>query len=883
MKHLTWLSSPLLLALALPLGVLAADGESTADSTAIAEPTIVPVAAWLRLGPWAAPLPAFNDSKDKGFDVEDLLAQQSLDPRRLLPRADLWVASPGGDSRPWQVVNPPDGLSRLAPPAAGPGEAYLALYLETSRWLSVTVRLQTPHPVAAFLDGETVTLEEKKDNGEEAGTAGPMHTGTLKLTRGTHLLLVHTVYDPERDEPWLLDGGLSLAADIPPATLVQTLEPQRAVNIHDILDAPRFDEVAVSPDGKLAALRLGAHGVDGEREHWLEIRRLNDGGLVQSWRGGNNASSFQWAPRGHAFSYTTTDDGRTSLWLHTLAEGSKGGDTRRLLDGVEHFLGYEWAPDGSFLVYSFNVEAEPDERNVKRVKHPADRQPGWRNRSYLVQVSIPDGARRRLTAGPLSTTGWHISPASDRLLLFRSEPDIQQRPYSTTELWELDLASLAARKILDDPWIGDAVYGPDPNVIAVTGSPSAFDGMGLDLPAGTQPNDYGGQLYLYNLQDRRAEPVSRDFDPAIQSIHWSRADGLIHAECVDGQFRRLYTYSPRDEKWSLVETGLEHVAGVDHALDARVAVAYGTSITTPHQAMVLDLKRNRARLLSDPGAERYRDVTFGRTELWPCTLPDGQTLDGRIYYPRDFDPQRKYPVIVYYYGGTSPVTVDYGGRYPKNVWAGQGYVVYVPQPSGAIGYGQEFAARHVNDWGKLTAQEVIDGTRAFLAAHPWADAEHVGCIGASYGGFLTMYLVSQTDIFAAAISHAGISSISSYWGEGFWGYAYGARALAHSFPWSHRDLYIGQSPLYHADKINTPLLLLHGADDTNVPLGESTSLFTALKLLGRQVEYVRIEGQNHWILEHDRRIVWNDTILAFFAKYLEGRSEWWEDLYPGAR
>ena len=255
-------------------------------------------------------------------------------------------------------------------------------------------------------------------------------------------------------------------------------------------------------------------------------------------------------------------------------------------------------------------------------------------------------------------------------------------------------------------------------------------------------------------------------------------------------------------------------------------------------------------------------------------------LDGFVYYPPDFDPGKKYPVIVYYYGGTSPVTRDFGGRYPKNIWAGQDYIVYVPNPSGATGYGQEFAARHVNDWGILTAGEVIEGTKAFLAAHPFADPERVGCIGASYGGFLTEYIITQTDIFAAAVSHAGISDISSYWGEGLWGYAYGARALANAFPWQDRELYVEQSPLFHADKITTPLLLVHGDSDTNVPMGESDQLFTALKMLGSEVEYVQIQGQDHHILDHEQRIVWNDTILAFFAKYLKDRPDWWDEMYP---
>jgi dipeptidyl aminopeptidase/acylaminoacyl peptidase len=454
------------------------------------------------------------------------------------------------------------------------------------------------------------------------------------------------------------------------------------------------------------------------------------------------------------------------------------------------------------------------------------------------------------------------------------------RPFFTSELWELDLATLAASRLLNDRWIGGASYGPDPDVLLLQGSPSAFDGLGHTLPAEVQANDYGGQLYLYDRKAQRATPLSRDFDPDVGGAWWSLDDGMIYAVCTDTQFRRVWRCDPGRGRWERIETGVEYADQFDLARQGRRALVRGTSVTTPNRVFSVDLRRNRAQLLHAPGQEIWQDVAFGEVEYWQAPLPDGELLDGRIYWPVDYDPSRTYPVIVYYYGGTTPVTVDFGGRYPKNVWTGQGYIVYVPQPSGAIGYGQEFAARHVNDWGRRAAWEVIEATKAFVDAFPAADRERLGCIGASYGGFLTMYLLTQTDLFAAGVSHAGIASIASYWGEGLWGYAYGARALAGAFPWSDRDLYVEQSALFHADKITTPLLLVHGDSDTNVPVGESDQLFTALKLLGREVEYVQILGQDHHILDRERRIVWNDTILAFFAKWLQGQPQWWEDLHP---
>jgi dipeptidyl aminopeptidase/acylaminoacyl peptidase len=178
----------------------------------------------------------------------------------------------------------------------------------------------------------------------------------------------------------------------------------------------------------------------------------------------------------------------------------------------------------------------------------------------------------------------------------------------------------------------------------------------------------------------------------------------------------------------------------------------------------------------------------------------------------------------------------------------------------------------------MVADEIIDGVRKFVAAHSFIDQRRIGCIGASYGGFMTMLLLTRTDMFAAGISHAGISSISSYWGEGYWGYLYSAVATANSFPWNRKDLYVNQSALFNADKINTPLLLLHGMDDTNVPPGESIQLYTAL---GKQVELVQVEGENHLIMEYKKRKQWIKTILAWFDKWLKDEPQWWDDLYSG--
>jgi dipeptidyl aminopeptidase/acylaminoacyl peptidase len=817
-----------------------------AMTPAQAEDTTTPITAWLQDGPVSLQLPAFNDEDKGAFAAADLLK---------FPARDISGLSLD-NSRRWKDVAAQDGTISLD--ADGLATTWLAAYLHPQQWSTPTLELTSAHPLRAFLDGKEISLSQEET----------VSSATLKLQTGAHLLIVQCLRDPEVEEAWTLQAALKSEAVVAVNT-----NPKRGVQIRDVLDAPRIGSVNISPDGKKVVLTMSAYSDAGVRQSWIEIRDTDKGDLILSWRGAVEASQLQWLPDSRRFSYVSRQDAKATIWIHDLVDQTVTVAAR----DIEDFENYAWNPDGKTLIYAFGVEPEKSDSPAKRLTDIEDRWPWWRSRSYLVEVSLEDGLMRRLTAGDQSVSGWTFSPKGTHLLFTRSYPDPLNRPYYTQELWEMDLADLGTEMVLDEKWLDSAVYSKDRNSLILVASPSAFDGLGRDLPDGVMPNDYGGQVYLYDRSDKQPKAISVDYDPTIRGLAWHRS-GKIVTEVLDTQYVYLAT-ADLDGNWKAVDSGVETMSDWSLARNADRAVVVGTGATVPQKLYVVDLKKNKASLLLDPGAERYNDVAFGQVENFACTLDDGMVLDGRVHFPLNYDPDKSYPVIVYYYGGTSPITRDFGGRYPKNVWTSRDYFVYVPNPSGALGYGQAFSAKHVNDWGILTAGEVIQGTEKFLAAHPAADRENMACIGASYGGFLTMYLITQTDMFKTAVSHAGISSISSYWAEGYWGYLYGGRALAESFPWNNRELYVEQSPLFLADRINTPLLLLHGFDDTNVPKGESDGLYTALKMLGREVEYIQIEGQDHHILDHEKRIVWNDTILAWFAKELKGDSGLWNEMY----
>jgi dipeptidyl aminopeptidase/acylaminoacyl peptidase len=822
------------------------------------------VGAWLLLGPIEAPLPAFSE-ENPDFDAGGFLLSYDfldMDGARPAPGSAVDLIE---ETSAW-TESPADSQG-ITIPGAGtkPRVAYLAAYLESSRWISLDLEAEGSHPFEIFVDGESIMA---------CRNPGGTKNAEAKLRAGKHLITVRTASTPaDTASCWRFD--LEIEAEEPCFVLSTT--PEKPLSIEMILLSPEITSPRISPDGDLVAFKTRRFvPPEGKKEIWLEVRRMKDGGLVRAFESGSTEAGdpyndLQWAPEGRRISYY---DNEGTLLVHDMESGS----VTKLLEKQENLGGYTWSPDGSYVVYSMTEKPEKDEKGVKRLLGIYDRTPYGRNRTSLYIVS--GAATRRLTAGKHDSYLQAIHPSGHRLLISRRYEDLSKRPYGFTELVLMDPHAGTAEILYTGAWIRSAAWSPDGERILVLAGPSTFGDIGKNVPEGTIPNDYDTQVYIFDPGTMEVEAISRDFDPSIDRAFWSKRDGNIYLLAEEESFRRLFRFDTRRKRFERLDLGLEYIWNADVALDDLSAAVTAMGAAEPLRLYTVDLEKGRARMIFDPSERELDGAELGRVESWDFTSVDGGRIAGHVHYPPDFDPGKEYPCIVYYYGGTSPTGRVFGGRYPKNLWAAHGYIVYVIQPSGATGFGQAFSAHHVNDWGEIVSGEIMEGTKRFLEAHPFVDPGRVGCIGASFGGFMTQLLVTKTDLFSAAVSHAGISSITSYWGEGYWGALYNAVAAANSFPWNRPDIYVDRSPLNAADSITTPLLLLHGASDTNVPPGESEQMYTALKLLGREVEYIRFAGQSHFILDYRKRIAWSDAIIAWFDRWLKDEPEWWNEMYP---
>ena len=645
----------------------------------------------------------------------------------------------------------------------------------------------------------------------------------------------------------------------------------RLYTLADAMHGTKCAGVQVSPDGKYLIVTYLTSLKEGRSETVYCVKETLTGKEVA-----RRSEAIRWMPLSGDYYFVRQGVSGRQLVSVSPATGFERVITEGLPEG-----NFSISPAEDYLLYTLVQEGPKERKEIYEVIDPDDRQPGWRNRTYVAKYDLKSGLMQPLTFGYRNAWVSDISADGREALLMVSTHRMGKRPTTLFSVYRMDMQTLEVDTLVEeDGFISHALFAPDARQVLIQGSPEALGGVGMNVEKGQTPSMIDSQLFLMNVADRKVTPLTRTFNPSVRSVQWNLSDGQIYFTAENRDCYSLYRLDPSSGKIALLDVPEEMVLAFSLADKAPVMAFYGESAANSHRIYTMNLKKQKAELREDLSEKLLKGIRLGRCEDWNFVSSRGDTIYGRYYLPPYFDESKKYPMIVYYYGGCSPTSRNFDTLYPFHAYAAQGYVVYVVQPSGATGFGQQFSARHVNTFGDYVADDIIEGTKKFVNAHPYVNGKKIGCLGASYGGFMTQYLQTKTDIFAAAISHAGISDHTSYWGEGYWGYSYSEVSGANSYPWANPELFVDHSPLYNADKIHTPLLFLHGSVDTNVPVGESIQMYTALKLLGRETALVVVDGQNHHIRDYSRRILWQNTIFAWFAKWLQDDASWWNAMYP---
>ena len=839
------------------------------------------VIEYLILGPLPLHTTLFGD----GDQVKTWLDQDEFDYRELRPVENdtvVWTSSISGT---WQKSA--GETAEFASGGSDPAAGFIAVYVVTDRRQTLTVKAETPYPAALFIDGIT----EIQINSLAEETIPNLLYTDIDLHTGKHLILIKTVKPTgEYEQKWQVRLKVNTQEGCDSGTVSFTADPvKNFCQYQDYSAIKGISSVVVSGDGRLCAIeRSSRNKYDYKLHKWIEIRKLAGGALFRSIDFNKSITTPRFSNDGKSLYFKSSADGGTVIWKYDIETGESG----KIFGPAEGLVKFNLSPDEEFIYYTADGDrrvAGTDSYTLKTTLE--ERLTDWKDARTLHAASLAGGTSHRLTAcGNFALDEFALSPDGGMIVFTRRSP-AEGRPFFRTEFWSMNLISgenrlLQSRLVPFETRPLNLTFIPGTDLITFT---MASHFTGEDEIGGVLMNLSEVDIWSMDLNSLEIVNLTGD-NPAptgetgytvderigsINSLFWNSRDERLYYGAMVRGYNKVYSLdleNPGDVR--AVETSHVYMKQADISANGRKLVFTSEGLNQPVTVHSIDLKNGKSELIFDPNPDLAANFKMGTYEHWDFTDSLGQLIDGWILYPPDFDPAKKYPCIVYYYAGVW--MLDESFYYTYQFWNANGYVVYALSPVGAMGHGDEFSACHVNDWGTHATNDVIEGVRKLIAEKDFIDAERTGCYGGSYGGFTTLDLLTKTDVFACGISMYGISNIASYWGGGIWGYTYGDIALAKSYPWNRKDLFTDNSPLFNADKITTPLLLLHGEDDVNVPPLESEQMFTALRVLNQDVAMVTFPGEGHGIAgKFENYIAHREMMLEWFDKYLKDQPEGW--------
>jgi dipeptidyl aminopeptidase/acylaminoacyl peptidase len=461
------------------------------------------------------------------------------------------------------------------------------------------------------------------------------------------------------------------------------------------------------------------------------------------------------------------------------------------------------------------------------------------------------------------------------------------RPYGKLQLWTVPTAGGEANLVTTLRMtrnLGLAI-SPDGKHVAFGGP---YEETLADSDPETTHNPSNCYLWIVDLNTGEARNVSRDLEGDVNDGAYGTGgnsdfvwgdDGILRFTAFSFGTVLYCTYDPGRDELETRHLGTPGFANLAIPTDGKAnVVAYRADHLEDYSNVDwYDLKRNRGGTLITLG-EKLRRITTPNTKVVPFDYvnSDGVTIPGYLRYPAGYDDTKSYPMIVDTYGGV--IGFGAGWMWTNSYFANRGYFDYIVVPRGASGYGQAFSDGHEGEWGATTSKDINQGVRAVISQIAGVDSTRVAWDSGSYGGFLAMYLLSMPKDdpnyfpYATAVGGYGISDIANYWGIGNWGQWYMEVSAPGKLPWSDPQWFIEHSPIYRADNITAPLLLVHGDADVNVPVGNSDEMYTALETLNRNVTFVRWPGEGHGTARDRKHYLERKRIeMEWFDKWLRDR------------
>jgi len=607
-----------------------------------------------------------------------------------------------------------------------------------------------------------------------------------------------------------------------------------AVEPEDLATYALLSEPSFSPDGNLAALSVHRALLDkDEYEGNVWIVSL-EGREPRQLTAAGKDSGPKFSPDGGRILFTSRremgkDDKGNALYVIPV----DGGEARLLLRRKEGIEGASWSPDGGRILFLSNVGTDDEDvRTIRRINF-------WFNdkgfiynlRKHAFVLDLATNEVRQLTQGEFDVSKAVWSHDGKRIAYLAATEDL--RPY-LQDAFVLDVAAGKSTQLTKhDMEIDTLGWSPDDKQMVLLGD--------------TLPRGFASHVHLWRIDTTGGAPERLDaLDRNLNnSLNCDVRMGGVNAEpkwvgdriyflVADGGGVHLYSLGVRDRKAELVVGGERSVEAFQ--VGAGKLVFTAMEGVRPPELYAFD---GQVRALTAFNETARKELDLLSPEAFTFRASDGATVQGWILRPKK---EGKVPTILYVHGGPK-TAFGYAYVHEFQVFAAKGYAVLYTNPRGSDGYAEAFADIRKH-YGERDYQDLMESVDHAIVAYPFVDGSRLAVAGGSYGGFMTNWMITQTDRFKAAVTDRSISSWWTFWGTSDIGPHF-TRDQIGTDPWDDEETTQAKSPLRYVRNVKTPLMLVHSFEDYRCWQVEAFQFFTALKYHGKEAEMVLFPKENH--------------------------------------
>jgi dipeptidyl aminopeptidase/acylaminoacyl peptidase len=648
----------------------------------------------------------------------------------------------------------------------------------------------------------------------------------------------------------------------------------KPVTVDELMKLRTVTEVRISPDGRQVAYTVSTPSFERDA-HEAVLYVVPAGGgealrLTQGTRIFNRplpAATLRWSPDGRTLSFL----GFVNELPQVMAIAVSGGEARPLTSAKSGVMTYEWSPGGDAIAY---IAAEgPTDEEERRKKE----------KSWVIQVDRQDvpirvwvqplggGSPRAITPTDHFVSGVSWSPDGDTIA-YSASPITGFNSQFNGRIYAVAASGGAPRALVDRPGMNtNPRYSPDGRWIAFTSS----DGRAEMI------STWG--LHIVRSDGSEVRNLSARSETWAGDYIWMQDSRSLVQSPDEGTARR------RERMFDLPLLRVSIDTGDTDVLTSEKVVAYSPSLSrdgrllayrsveprTMGDVAVMDVATRRVTKLSEINPQ-VREFALGEMSAVSWKSFDGMEIWGLLLTPPGYRTGIRVPLVVYCHGGPIggftyglfPQFMHRPGQidpYPAEAMASAGMAVLFPMPRGGSGYGERGFRMIVKSWGDGDYKDIMAGVDHVIAMGI-ADPDRLGVMGASYGGYMTSWIVTQTDRFKAASTGASVNDIENLY---FLSDAGEVTAEYFGLPWEARDLYYSRSPVAHAARVKTPLLIQHGENDQRVPISQAWRFYRTLKYHKKIVEFDIYPRGGHVLYEPDLEREQMQRNLDWFKKWLK--------------